>query len=182
MDPKYYSYYPEYFSEVDFEEVLEELEPLFGNNVVYKTLIDRKSCKFSIDPKNPQLTSYNNRNTYPFDKSPWIEYFRREIEELTGIKYDYVLVHLYPNEKASISRHNDSEALNSSVASISIGATRRMRFFQPKVVRGCVQEFHLSHGDVIIMEKGCQQVYTHEIPKEKFEVGPRINMTWRVFY
>lgn len=105
MDPQYYSYYPEYFSEVDFKDVLEELEPLFGNNVVYERLIDRKSCKFSDDPKNPQLTSYNNRNTYPFTKSPWIEYFRREIEELTGIKYDYVLVHLYPNEKASISRH-----------------------------------------------------------------------------
>ena len=181
MDPKYFSYYPTFFSEVDFQEVLDELQPFFGDNIVYKTLIDRKSCKFSNDPKNPQLMSYNNRNTFHFNKSPWIEYFRQEIQDLTGIEYDYVLVHLYPDERASISRHFDAEALNSSVASISLGETRRMRFFQPKVVRGCVQEFHLAHGDVLIMEKGCQQIYQHEIPKEKYELGPRINMTWRVF-
>lgn len=181
MDPKYYTYYPTYFSEVPFQEVLDELQPFFGDNVVYNTLIERKSCKFSIDPDNPQLISYNNRNTYHFSASPWIEYFRQEIQDLTGVKYDYVLVHLYPTGTASISSHNDKEALNSSVASISLGTTRRMKFRPLGTTKGCLQTFNLAHGDVLIMENGCQRHYQHEIPKERKITEPRINLTWRVF-
>ncbi len=181
MDSKYYTYYPTFFSEVSFQEVLTELQPFFGDNIVYATLIERKSCKFTSQPNNPTLKSYNNSNIYLFEKSPWIEYFREEIEHLTGVKYDYVLVHLYPTGNASIMSHNDKEALNTSVASISLGATRRMKFRPLGDTKGCLQEFSLAHGDVLIMEKGCQRKYEHQIPKEKRVKEPRINMTWRVF-
>jgi len=183
MDPKYYTEHPGYFSEAPFDEVLEELQPLFGTNVVYGYQISRLSCKF-VEPgtdKHPVLKSYGNAKIYPFSKSPWIEYFREELEKLTKVKYDYVLVHLYPTGESSIGFHSDSEALHSSVASISLGATRRMKFRKLGETKGCLQEFSLAHGDLLIMEEGCQRKYVHQIPKEKKVKEPRINMTWRVY-
>ena len=184
MDPTFYTSHPEYFSEALFNEVLEELTPYFGTNIVYGTYtIARKSCKFTSKDniKNPSLTSYANASTYPYENSPWIKYFKKEIEKLTETKYDYVLVHLYPDGEASIAWHNDKEALDSSVVSISLGATRRMKFRHLGETRGCIQEFSLKHGDVLVMEEGCQARYEHQIPKEKRVKEPRINMTWRKF-
>lgn len=183
MDPKCYSYFPEFFAEVNFEEVLEELTPFFGKNVIYGNEVHRKSCKFTSPKsiKRRDLVSYGNASTFPFEQSPWILYFKEEIERFTNEKYDYVLVHLYEDGKSSIAWHNDKEALSTPVASISLGATRRMLFRNLGETKGFIKEFQLAHGDLLIMEEGCQRKYSHTIPKQLKIKEKRINMTWRKF-
>lgn len=48
------------------------------------------------------------------------------VENFTKEKYDYVLVHIYPSGNSSIGAHFDKEAMNSSIASVSLGATRKI--------------------------------------------------------
>jgi alkylated DNA repair dioxygenase AlkB len=183
MNKKHYTEYPGYFSDVPFDELLGELTPFFGTNVIYGNVAKRESCKFTSreNVKRRDLSSYGNAMNHSFEASPWIVYIKKELEDLTGEKYDYVLAHLYPDGQASIMWHNDKEALYTQVSSVSFGATRRMKFRMLGETKGCIQEFLLAHGDVLVMEEGCQTHYAHQIPKEAGVKKPRINLTFRKF-
>jgi alkylated DNA repair dioxygenase AlkB len=39
----------------------------------------------------------------------------------------------------------------------------------------------LEHGTLCVMLPGMQTAWVHEVPREKFECGPRINLTFRVY-
>jgi len=80
-----------------------------------------------------------------------------------------------------ISWHNDKEALNTPVASISLGATRLFRFRDIKETKGWEYELNLKSGDLVYMKEGCQRKYKHAVPVQKKVKDPRINLTFRQF-
>ena len=111
------------------------------------------------------------------------------VEQYTKEKYDYVLVHIYPDGNSSISWHNDSEAINSSIASISLGAARKFRLKRIGRKEGWDTELKLTDGDLVWMHgpdlntgrPSCQKVYYHTVPVEKTVKEPRINLTFRQY-
>ena len=98
-----------------------------------------------------------------------------------GETYDYVLVHIYYSGKGSIAYHNDSEAMNSSIASVSFGSTRKFRFRKIGKTKGWDHEFRLGSGDLFMMYKGCQSKYMHSVPIERSVKSQRINLTFRKY-
>jgi len=106
---------------------------------------------------------------------------RDKVEKHTGIKFDYVLFHIYATGKSSIGFHADEEALDSTVVSVSLGATRKFRFKKIGRTKGWDHELHLKSGDVVIMHPGCQEVYLHCVPKELKVKIARINLTFRQY-
>ena len=112
---------------------------------------------------------------------------KEKLENHTGQKFDYVLFHIYASGFSSISYHSDFEALNSTVVSVSLGATRKFRFKKIGRKRGWDHELLLKSGDVVIMHppregrKGCQEVYLHTVPKELKVKNARINLTFRQY-
>lgn len=88
-------------------------------------------------------------------------------------------MHLYPDEKAGISWHNDREAMKTPIISISLGDTRKFRLRPITETKLYSTEYELNHGDLFLMKTGCQTQYKHCVPGESSKKLPRINLTFR---
>ena len=189
---QYWSYYPRIIPEYVFEPLL---EILLNSAFVFRTVSDndnnkrkRKTCVFFKSSNHNKNIGYDNIPSYDWESLPGIvKEIYNLVSDITKENYDYVLVHIYPDGKSSIGWHNDSEALNSSVVSISLGATRKFRFKTIDRWKGWDYELFLNNGDMLWMhgpdENGisCQNVYLHTVPVERKVKTPRINLTFRLF-
>jgi len=186
MEEELWSYHPGEFADISLEEVMEECDHLLSGNRIYEgeeqTLL-RRSCVFTNDVKRARryLPSYHDVEFYTWDQSPITLDIKRRVQELRGHAFDYALFHCYPNGKANIGYHNDKEALNSSVASVSIGHPRRFLIRKIDQTRGFIAEYRLGGGDFFVMKRGMQRGYKHSIPKELKIKEPRCNWTFRTF-
>lgn len=102
---------------------------------------------------------------------------RKMMEEFYEYKFDYVLCHIYRGDtehgigKDYIGPHNDKEALDSEIVSVSLGATRRFQIHPIDDVKSVVEETRLKCGDVVHMhgpregQKSCQRKYKHSVPE-----------------
>ena len=182
MESQYWTYKPGLIPDI-FDSFLTAILPYLS-----KSTKKRISCVFSGIHFPFMFDQYGKVPSYSWDESPLLlKEICKNVESYTGEKYDYVLVHLYESGEASIQYHNDSEALNSSIASVSLGATRKFRLKHYQRKTGWDAEYHLGNGDLIWMHGpsgdrlGCQSLYLHSIPVEKTVKEPRINLTFRQF-
>lgn len=170
---KYYQYYPSYF-ENSFQLLSKEVADkctsfkirMYNKDYTPK----RRSCVFS------DFEAYPSLKTFKWSDSEIISNIREILEEEFSLKFEYCLAHYYPNGEANIGWHNDKEALDTDVVSVSFGATRKFRI---KRINEEYEEFLLKGGDVFHMKKGCQRKYKHTIPVEKKVKDARINLTFR---
>jgi len=181
-----YEYIPHFFSDY-FSEIHSFLKdkcirhPIRIKEKVY--LSRRKSCRFSriIDHHSSVIP------TYKWETFPLLVEIKKKVEERLSQKFDYVLVHIYEDGTDYIGYHNDKEALTTTIASASFGATRKFRFRKMRETKGWDKEFSLSSGDLLVMygpsdkKRGCQQMYKHSVPIERKIKSPRINFTFRQF-
>ena len=76
--------------------------------------------------------------------------------------------------------HSDDEAINGPnpvIASVSLGAERRVDFRQKKT-RDVISVV-LPHGSLLVMSGSCQTHWLHRIAKTTRQTEPRINVTFR---
>lgn len=176
---EYWTYQPKLFPSYVFPALLDCL----------KNYIDitnkRSSCWFG---NAGTKIGYTKLPRYDWSDAPSIiTEICKLTEQYTNEKYDYVLVHIYPDGNSSINWHNDSEAMNSSVASVNFGATRKFRLKPIGQKTGYETELKLNDGDMLLMHGpdltsgrlSCQNVYYHTVPVEKTVKQPRINLTFR---
>ena len=110
----------------------------------------------------------------------------KRIENEFGVSVDMCLCNLYEDGTRNIGWHSDSESDMSKdnggphVFSISLGATRKFRFRNKSETTGWHEELILKSGDMVHMQRNCQDLYKHTVPVEKNVTGPRINLTFRV--
>jgi len=72
----------------------------------------------------------------------------------------YVLMHIYRNGNDYIGYHNDKEAINMPVISLTLapnGVRRKFRFRKIGETAGWSKEFRLGYSDLLIMKSGCQK-------------------------
>ncbi|HBW85731.1 MAG TPA: alpha-ketoglutarate-dependent dioxygenase AlkB [Crocinitomicaceae bacterium] len=119
--------------------------------------------------------------TRPFN--PILSSLKGKIEGQISVHFNSVLVNLYRNENDSNGWHADDEkelGKNPVIASISIGAKRR---FQLKhKLEPLKHNLELNNGDLLIMGGTLQSNWKHQVPKEKYFCGPRLNLTFRFIY
>ena len=125
--------------------------------------------------------SYNQLPTYDWKEAPITSWIRDQVEDYCQTRFNYCLVHLYRDGKDKIGRHNDREALNSVVASLSLGTTRKFRFQELGVKTGWCKQYSLNSGDLLVMKAGCQRLYEHWVPAEKKVTEGRLNFTFRTY-
>ena len=171
----YFSHHSDVVPKQYFPELLKEIEERVVDNAS-----ERKSCLFYFHPL--YLFNYPGLPSYEEYKVPNIlNNIRTIVEKTTGQIFDYVLVHIYTSGKAKISWHFDTEALNSPIASVSLGASRKFRLKEKGRKKGWDHEIVLNSGDLLVMNKGCQQKYLHCVPAELKVKEPRINLTFRQY-
>lgn len=140
--------------------------------------------------KFPRLTSYYADKGVKYEYSgvshqaaEWPDYLtaiKGKIEEITGDKFNSLLLNFYRDGSDSIGWHSDDEkelGNNPVIASISLGGERtfNLRHKTNKDKWSIV----LKNGSLIVMCGTMQHYWQHCVPKTTKPVNPRINLTFR---
>jgi 2OG-Fe(II) oxygenase superfamily len=105
---------------------------------------------------------------------------RGRAEAISGVSYNAVLLNLYRDGSDSVGSHSDHEAgLGNcpTIASLSLGATRRFQFRHRRTKETITLE--LSEGLWLVMAGESQRFWVHQVPKTTAAVDRRINLTFR---
>lgn len=105
---------------------------------------------------------------------PALETVRRRVADETGLPFNFVLINRYPDGQAYMGWHADDErGMASTVASLSLGATRRFLVRLPGEQRS--RALDLEHASLLLLDGGIR----HSLPKTRQVVGERVNLTFR---
>lgn len=116
---------------------------------------------------------------------PWCEpltTIRARVEAECGVAFNGVLCNLYRDGRDGVAWHADDEReLGPApvIASVSLGATRRFQLRRHDD-RSRRHDIDLTHGSLLVMRGDTQRHWLHQIPKTTSDVGPRINLTFRL--
>lgn len=108
---------------------------------------------------------------------------KEKVELACGISFDGVLLNYYRDGNDSVAWHSDhlpSSGVHQAIASVTFGETRifKVRHKTDKSFRPI--EIPLNHGSFLLMGASMQEFYEHHIPKTSRQIGPRINLTFRI--
>ena len=95
-----------------------------------------------------------------------VQRMRERAEAISGASYNAVLLNLYRNGNDSVGWHSDHEAgLGDcpTIASLSLGATRRFQFRHRRTKDTITLE--LSEGLWLVMAGETQRLWVHQVPK-----------------
>jgi alkylated DNA repair dioxygenase AlkB len=138
----------------------------------------------------PRLTAWYGDESYTYSglhnkPQPWLPVLlelKNSVEEVSGSKFNSVLLNLYRNGQDSMGWHADNEPELGNepvIASLSFGGERKIRFKHKKKKDYKPISLDLSHGSLLLMQGATQHNWLHQIPKTAKEVEPRINLTFR---
>lgn len=124
---------------------------------------------------------YSGLALHPLPWTPLLTDLKARVETAAGAVFNSVLVNFYRDGRDSVSWHSDDEKElggDPVIASLSFGATRR---FDLKHRRNKGQKFscELTTGSLLVMGKGIQQHWQHQVPKQPAITEGRINLTFR---
>jgi alkylated DNA repair dioxygenase AlkB len=114
--------------------------------------------------------------------TPTLQRIRHRVEELSGRRFNAVLLNLYRDGRDGMGWHADNEpelGPDPAIASVSLGATRRFRM-RHRRHRLQVLDIDLGHGSLLLMQAATQHHWVHALPKTTRPVGERINLTFRL--
>ena len=119
------------------------------------------------------------------DPLPWtstLSRIRRVVDELSGEKFNSVLLNFYRDHRDSMGFHSDDEKeLGPApvIASVSLGATRTFVLkHRTRPELGPIR-IELASGDLLLMKGLTQRNWKHGIDKQTKQCGPRVNLTFR---
>lgn len=127
--------------------------------------------------------TYSGLTLAPMPLTPLLAQLRRTVEDVTGHRYNSVLLNCYRNGQDSMGMHSDDEpelGRDPVIASLSLGATRPFILrHKHKDVR---RKIELTDGSLLLM-KGCtQHNWLHGINKTAKSIDTRLNLTFRYVY
>jgi alkylated DNA repair dioxygenase AlkB len=126
------------------------------------------------------IYTYSGDRNEPAPMPEWINVARRDIETLTGERFNSVLLNYYRDGRDSVAWHADDEAelgTEPTIASWSLGASRT--FAVKPNAGGERWSAALGNGDLLVMSGRSQLDYKHSVPKTTKTIGPRVNLTFR---
>lgn len=112
---------------------------------------------------------------------PLLEQWRQQIEAFANASFNCVLANYYRDGQDSMGWHSDDEpelGPQPTIASISLGATRRLQFRHRQDHQQKAQ-VDLEAGSLLLMRGNSQADWQHQIAKTKRVQQGRINLTYR---
>ena len=162
--------YEELLNKINWEN---ERVVMFG-----KEIITKRKVAFYSDPLIAYTYSSKTKIGLPWKDPLFI--LKNIVESLTKQTYNACLLNLYHNGEESMGWHSDNEKeiiANSSIASLSIGASRKFSF-KHKVTKETIS-IQLGNGSLLEMKGTIQSHWLHTLPKSKKITESRINLTFR---
>ena len=162
--------YEELLNKINWEN---ERVVMFG-----KEIITKRKVAFYSDPLIAYTYSSKTKIGLPW-KDPLI-ILKNIVESLTKQTYNACLLNLYHNGDEAMGWHSDNEKeiiANSTIASLSIGASRKFSF-KHKVTKETIS-IKLENGSLLEMKGTIQSHWLHTLPKSKKITESRINLTFR---
>ena len=104
------------------------------------------------------------------------------VSERAGVPFNHVLLNRYRTGEDSIGLHADDErelGEDPVVATVSLGASRRLVLVPRRKSDGPRRAVDLGHGALFIMGGTCQRHFRHGIPREAAVRAERISLTFR---
>jgi alkylated DNA repair dioxygenase AlkB len=124
---------------------------------------------------------YSGVSHEPEPWTPTLRRVQRRVEELTGLRFNAVLLNLYRDGRDGMGWHADDEpelGPDPAIASVSLGAVRRFRMRHRRRKQQTL-DIDLGHGSLLLMQGPTQHHWMHALPKTARPVGERINLTFR---
>ena len=151
----------------------QDVVKLFGKTYI----TDRKVAWYA---EKPFIYRYSGQSKIALPFSQTLLEIKSRVEKLTGSAYDACLLNYYHNGFEGMGWHSYNEksiSPNSSIASVSLGATRKFQFKHK--TQGLKLDLILDSGSVLDMRGETQEFWLHALPKSKKIAGARINLTFR---
>ncbi|MDG2176258.1 MAG: alpha-ketoglutarate-dependent dioxygenase AlkB [Gammaproteobacteria bacterium] len=160
--------------------------------LVHETPWRHDSLKFAgkIVPV-PRLQAWygNKRSNYgysglalnPLPWTPLLTNLKEKVADCCQTEFNSVLLNYYRDGNDSVAWHSDDEnelGEKPIIASLSLGTSRRfdLKHLNNKLPKSSCE---LSNGSLLVMGKGMQQFWKHQIPKQPGITTGRINLTFR---
>ena len=145
---------------------------------------------FGTHARLPRLTAWYGDAPYSYSgltmqPEPWTAQLlaiKVRTEQLSGHRFNCVLLNRYRTGRDSMSWHSDDEpelGPNPAIASVSFGASRRFRL-RHRTRKEEKFAIELSHGSLLVMYQATQLHWQHSVSKTAKPVGERINLTFRL--
>ncbi|GAB4170131.1 MAG: alpha-ketoglutarate-dependent dioxygenase AlkB [Wenzhouxiangellaceae bacterium] len=112
---------------------------------------------------------------------PVVAELRDRLQVALGVEFNCCLLNLYRDGSDSMGWHADDEpelGPNPTIASVSLGATRRFRL-RSRDGQADAVALDLAHGSLLVMSGDIQHHWQHRLARTARAVGPRINLTFR---
>jgi alkylated DNA repair dioxygenase AlkB len=140
--------------------------------------------------RTPRLTAWIGDSAYSYsgivnEPAPWLEplaELRDRLRRELGVNFNSCLANLYRDGTDSMGYHSDNEPELSprpTIASVSLGDRRRF-VLRHRATRER-WSWDLGQGDLLVMRDESQSDYAHAVPKTTRSIGPRMNLTFRLF-
>lgn len=126
--------------------------------------------------------SYSGIAHHPTEWTPQLAILRQRVEQLCHCDFNSVLLNYYRNGDDYMGLHADDEpelGPQPVIASLSLGATRRMYFRHKHRPEVPTLSLDLPSGSLLLMAGTTQENWKHGIRKTRRACGPRINLTFR---
>jgi len=127
--------------------------------------------------------TYSGLTLRPAPLTPLLSQLRATVEELTGHRYNSVLLNYYRDGQDSMGMHSDDEpelGPAPAIASLSLGATRTF-ILRHKTSKRSVK-LDLTDGSLLLMAGALQTHWLHGINKTSKSTNPRLNLTFRFVF
>jgi alkylated DNA repair dioxygenase AlkB len=139
--------------------------------------------------QQPRLTAWHGEAAYsysglrlePLPFTALQEEIRAAVEAASGRRFNSVLLNYYRDGRDSMGMHSDDEpelGPEPAIASLSFGAARTF-VLQHKHTKQRLR-VALTDGSLLLMAGGLQTNWQHGINKISRDVGPRVNLTFRL--
>lgn len=153
---------------------------------------DDKISMFGKIHSLPRLTAWHGdlgiEHTYSRIKmispgwTPSLLAIKNKLQEDFNLQFNSVLINYYRDGNDHMSYHADDEAelgLNPTVASLSVGETRKFHLKHRFDKSLPTEVFELESQSLLIMREELQHFWVHKISKSTKVLGPRLNLTFR---
>jgi alkylated DNA repair dioxygenase AlkB len=151
----------------------QDVVKLFGKTYI----TDRKVAWYA---EKPFIYRYSGQSKTALPFSPTLLDIKSRVEKITGAEYNACLLNYYHNGSEGMGWHSDNEKSirpNSSIASVSLGVSRKFQFKHK--THSHKFDLILDSGSVLDMRGETQEFWLHALPKSKKVLGTRINLTFR---
>ena len=105
------------------------------------------------------------------------------VNEFAGARFNHVLLNRYRDGRDNMGMHADDEpelGPEPVVATLSLGATRRLTLLPRRPRDGERRALELPSGSLLVMRGACQRQFRHGIPREPRVTEERVSLTFRL--